>query len=103
MNRQRIRLLQEQYPPGTRIQLDSMSDDPRPIPAGTKGTVRLVDDMGGEISELTRFEVHSKEAFELAAKLWGLDLAEEGFAFNEKTQTYEYHDPEEAPDISPKM
>lgn len=46
MNRQRIRLLQEQYPPGTRIQLDSMSDDPRPIPAGTKGTVRLVDDMG---------------------------------------------------------
>ena len=44
MNRQRIRLLQEQYPPGTRIQLDSMSDDPRPIPAGTKGTVQLVDD-----------------------------------------------------------
>ena len=46
MNRQRIRLLQEQYPPGTRIQLDSMSDDPHPIPAGTKGMVRLVDDMG---------------------------------------------------------
>lgn len=58
---------------------------------------------GGEISELTRFEVHSKEAFELAAKLWGLDLAEEGFAFNEKTQTYEFHDPEEAPNISPTM
>ena len=46
MNRQRIRLLQEQYPPGTRIQFDSMSDAPRPIPAGIKGTVRLVDDMG---------------------------------------------------------
>lgn len=58
---------------------------------------------GGEISELTRFDAHSKEAFELAAELWGLDLAEEGFVFNEKTQTYEYHDPEEAPDISPKM
>lgn len=58
---------------------------------------------GGEISELTRFEVHSKEAFELAAELWGLDLAEEGFVFNEKTQTYEYHDPEEAPDIFPKL
>lgn len=58
---------------------------------------------GGEISELTRFDAHSKEAFELAAELWGLDLAEEGFAFNEKTQTYEYHDPEEDPDISPKM
>ena len=58
---------------------------------------------GGEISVLTLFEVHSKEAFELAAELWGLDLAEEGFAFNEKTQTYEFHDPEEAPNISPTM
>lgn len=57
----------------------------------------------GEILELTRFEVHSKEAFELTAELWGLDLAEEGFAFNEKTQTYEYHDSEEAPNISPTM
>ena len=58
---------------------------------------------GGEISVLSLFEVHSKEAFELAAELWGLDLAEEGFAFNEKTQTYEFHDPEEAPNISPTM
>ena len=46
MNKQRIRLIQEQYPPGTRIQLDSMSDNPCPIPAGTKGTVRMVNDMG---------------------------------------------------------
>ena len=35
----------DQYPPGTRIQLDFMRDDPRPIPPGTKGTVRHVDDM----------------------------------------------------------
>ncbi len=34
------------YPPGTRIELLSMGDDPRPIEPGTKGTVRVVDDMG---------------------------------------------------------
>ena len=34
------------YKPGMRIQLDFMGDDPRPIPPGTKGTVRIVDDIG---------------------------------------------------------
>lgn len=34
------------YKPGTRILLEQMGDDPRPIPPGTKGTVRIVDDMG---------------------------------------------------------
>lgn len=34
------------YRPGTRIELDYMGDDPRPILPGTKGTVRIVDDMG---------------------------------------------------------
>lgn len=34
------------YPVGTRIELDYMGDDPRPIAPGTKGTVRVVDDMG---------------------------------------------------------
>ena len=34
------------YPPGTRIELDYMGDDPRPISPGTKGTVKLVDDIG---------------------------------------------------------
>ena len=29
------------YPPGTRIELDYMGDDPRPIAPGTKGTVFL--------------------------------------------------------------
>ena len=38
--------LKDQYPPGTRIELDFMGDDPRPIPPGTRGTVRVVDDMG---------------------------------------------------------
>lgn len=36
----------EMYTPGTRIVLDRMSDDPRPIPSGTKGTVVHVDDIG---------------------------------------------------------
>ena len=41
-----VRRMKEQYPPGTRIRLDYMGDDPRPIEPGTKGTVRTVDDMG---------------------------------------------------------
>ena len=34
------------YLPGTRIELDFMGDDPRPIAPGTRGVVRVVDDMG---------------------------------------------------------
>lgn len=34
------------YTPGTRIVLDHMGPDPRPIPDGTKGTVHHVDDAG---------------------------------------------------------
>ena len=41
-----VQRMKEQYPPGTRIELDYMGDDPRPIAPGTKGTVRVVDDMG---------------------------------------------------------
>lgn len=36
----------ENYPPGTRIMLLSMGDDPRPIEDNTRGTVRVVDDIG---------------------------------------------------------
>ncbi len=36
----------EAYPPGTRLMLLSMSDPCRPIESGTRGTVRVVDDMG---------------------------------------------------------
>ncbi len=46
MSRGRIEYLKKQYPPSTRVQLDRMGDDPRPIPAGTKGTVSFVDDCG---------------------------------------------------------
>lgn len=34
------------YPPGTRILLEQMGDDPRPVAPNTRGTVDLVDDIG---------------------------------------------------------
>lgn len=34
------------YPEGTRIELLSMSNDPRPVAHGTRGTVTLVDEIG---------------------------------------------------------
>ena len=47
MNDVKIKWLKDQYPLGTRVQLDRMgSDDPRPIEPGTHGTVAAVDDMG---------------------------------------------------------
>ena len=38
--------MKRSYPPGTRIVLLSMGDDPRPIDDGTRGTVKVVDDIG---------------------------------------------------------
>ena len=38
--------LKKAYPPGTRIVLNSMGDDPRPIQSGMRGTVEAVDDIG---------------------------------------------------------
>ena len=40
-----IKHLRQEYPPGTRIVLESMND-PHAPPSGTKGTVVYVDDMG---------------------------------------------------------
>ena len=34
------------YPPGTRIRLLEMSEDPNPVPVGSCGTVMAVDDAG---------------------------------------------------------
>ena len=36
----------QNYPPGTRILLLSMGDDPRPIEDNTRGTVKAVDSIG---------------------------------------------------------
>ena len=44
--RNRAEYLKKEYPPGTRIVLNSMSDDPRPIESGMCGTVKVVDDIG---------------------------------------------------------
>lgn len=44
--RRQAEYLKKAYPPGTRIVLNSMCDDPRPIESGTRGTVRIVDDIG---------------------------------------------------------
>ena len=38
--------MKDNYPPGTRIMLLQMGDDPRPVEPNTRGTVRAVDDMG---------------------------------------------------------
>ena len=47
MNKGRIEFYKERYPKGTRVQLDHMGDDdPNPVPAGSKGTVAFVDDIG---------------------------------------------------------
>ena len=46
MSREQVNYYKERYPEGTRIQLDSMGDDPRPIAPGTTGTVQCVDDIG---------------------------------------------------------
>lgn len=44
--RSRAEYLKKEYLPGTRIVLNSMGDDPRPIESGTRGTVEFVDDIG---------------------------------------------------------
>ncbi len=44
--RQRAAATRLNYPPGTRLELISMDNDPRPIPPGTRGTVLGVDDAG---------------------------------------------------------
>lgn len=44
--RRSVQRMKDNYPPGTRIMLLRMGDDPRPIEPNTRGTVRAVDDMG---------------------------------------------------------
>lgn len=45
-SREQVERIKAQYPEGTRICCDYMSDDPRPIPPGTIGEVVGVDDAG---------------------------------------------------------
>lgn len=46
MSRNKVEFLRQTYPPNTRIQLQRMDDPYAPVPAGTRGTVRYVDDIG---------------------------------------------------------
>ena len=46
IDREFVKYIKTLYPKGTRIELYYMGDDPRPIKSGTRGTVRVVDDMG---------------------------------------------------------
>ena len=46
MNDKEVERIRARYPVGSRIVLDQMGDDPRPIPSGMKGTVVGVDDIG---------------------------------------------------------
>lgn len=43
---QQAKRYKAEYPPGTRIMLLGMGNDPRPVEANTRGTVRVVDDIG---------------------------------------------------------
>lgn len=46
MERDCVLRIKDQYPPGTRIRLTSMSDPYDPVPTGTEGVVMGVDDIG---------------------------------------------------------
>ena len=46
MDRKMVEFIKEQYPPGTRIRLNSMDDPYAPIAPGTEGEVDFVDDIG---------------------------------------------------------
>ena len=46
MDRKMVDFIKEQYPPGTRIWLNSMEDPYAPIAPGTEGEVDFVDDIG---------------------------------------------------------
>ena len=43
---QQAKRYQAEYPPGTRIMLLSMGRDPSPVEDQTRGTVKVVDDIG---------------------------------------------------------
>lgn len=44
--RDKVVLIKETYPVGTRVRLDAMKDDPNPVEDGTFGTINSVDDAG---------------------------------------------------------
>ena len=64
MNDRTLKMLREEYPEGTRVELVEMDDLQAP-PVGTQGTVFLVDDIGS-------LQVHWDNGSTLAV-LYGID------------------------------
>ena len=52
-NEKKVELLRQRYPKGTRICLDSMKNDPFPIPSGSKGSRHLTKRILHYISLIT--------------------------------------------------
>lgn len=46
LSKDEVAMIRERFPIGSRVIITGYMDDPRPILPGTKGTVRIVDDMG---------------------------------------------------------
>lgn len=46
LSREQVARIRQEYPPGTRVELMNMPDDPHSIPPGTRGEVKAVDDAG---------------------------------------------------------
>ena len=100
-NKENVERLRQRYPEGTRICLDSMDNDPRPIPPGTKGIVQFVDDAGtlhckfdngrmlGVIPDVDKFHKIAQEQAQTD------EQAEENALNDEITETEDIEEPEE--------